>query len=1175
MLVVSAIWGVEEAQAQNLALNKPAVASSIENTTYPAARAFDANTGTRWASEYNVDPQWIYVDLGAVYNITQIKLLWEAASGRDYQLQVSNDASNWTTIRTVTGNNTSSPTTLTYDGLTGSGRYVRMIGTARNLTYGYSLWEFEVYGTPNTAPTITSNGGGTTASISIPENTTAVTTVTSSDVDAGSTRSYSISGGADAAKFSIDATSGALRFVTAPNFESPTDSDKNNTYLVTVRATDNGGSTDDQAITVSVTNVNEAPVASNITFSPSIPNTAVKKSINNLVASDPDAGNTIRFKINSLPTSGTLYINNTAITSGNLATTYGATNNQLSALTFSPAAGSTGNVTFTYTAIDNNTASSAPATYTIPVTADNPATYTYLQQGYSKYALKNSLSIATATDPNGAITNAAVTGTALPNFLTLNPTTGNITVNTNEITAGTFSNSITLTDDKGGISTVPLTLTVTNDFYQANANAFKTGENCYQLTADVTNQRGQVWATTPISLSKSFEISFNAFLGNKDAGADGIAFGFQRSSNPMFAVGAPGEGIGFGHGNSTTNPRTGGITPSVAIEFDTYQNTPTSEIAADHIAIFKNGDERLPVKTPVQMSSTSANTEDNKSHKVQVIWQAGTNTLFVYFDGVLRERYSEDFVSTVFGNDPLVYFGYTASTGGSTNQQSICEINFNPLDNDGDGVADVSDVDDDNDGISDILESNGVNPSADADDDGLPNYKDPDFGALNSKGVVASLDKDADGLINAFDLDSDHDGISDAMEQISGTMPASYNALSGRFGTITTNGSPSYTFSTLVDMDADGIPNCQDIDADGDGLLDYLEAQAKDAVLTMSGEDTNKDGIDDAFKSSTSISLIPVNSDTDRMPDYLDLDSDDDMMQDFIEAFDVNKDGKSSDDLAKLGADFTTKAQGTTAAGYYPATISSGSKVQEWLKYASDTRFNYLSKNNSFYKDTDADGLVDLLDTNDYGSGLSASNINYAFRASSTVVTLPVKLISFIAKPNGTSVQLNWATASEKDNDYFQVERSQNGMTFTAIGRVKGNGNSSIVQNYAFLDSSAPTGTSYYRLKQVDFDKKSEYSKTITAKIINVDGRLAQVAVAPNPFSQELSFSVTCSQAHTLQVELYDLNGKLVMQETIPVPAGTTVLQRELRTVAVAVGVYLLRVKGEAINEMVRVVKTN
>src|SRR5262249_37443992 len=99
------------------------------------------------------------------------------------------------------------------------------------------------------------------AAVSIVESTTAVTTVTATDPDADQTLTYSIIGGADAGKFTIGSTTGALSFVAAPNFEAPTDAGGNNVYDVTVQASDAHGGIDTQAIAVTVTDVfeNTAP----------------------------------------------------------------------------------------------------------------------------------------------------------------------------------------------------------------------------------------------------------------------------------------------------------------------------------------------------------------------------------------------------------------------------------------------------------------------------------------------------------------------------------------------------------------------------------------------------------------------------------------------------------------------------------------------------------------------------------------------------------------------------------------------------------------------------------------------------------------------------------------------------------------------------------------------------
>lgn len=135
-----------------LSQGKPATASSIENAGTPAAGAVDGNlTGSRWASAF-ADPQWLQVDLGATASISQVVLTWEGAYGKAFQIQTSPDgaANSWTTVTngTVT-NGTGGVQTLN---VTGSGRFVRMYGTVRGTGYGYSLWEFQVYGTIGAPP---------------------------------------------------------------------------------------------------------------------------------------------------------------------------------------------------------------------------------------------------------------------------------------------------------------------------------------------------------------------------------------------------------------------------------------------------------------------------------------------------------------------------------------------------------------------------------------------------------------------------------------------------------------------------------------------------------------------------------------------------------------------------------------------------------------------------------------------------------------------------------------------------------------------------------------------------------------------------------------------------------------------------------------------------------------
>ncbi|HEU5470448.1 MAG TPA: discoidin domain-containing protein [Actinophytocola sp.] len=123
----------------NVALNRPATASSAENAGFPAGNAVDGNAGTRWSSQFS-DPQWLQVDLGSSRPVCRVGLNWEAAYGRAFQIQVSDNASTWTTIFSTT---TSTGGNQSLD-VVGTGRYVRVLGTARATQWGYSLFELSV-----------------------------------------------------------------------------------------------------------------------------------------------------------------------------------------------------------------------------------------------------------------------------------------------------------------------------------------------------------------------------------------------------------------------------------------------------------------------------------------------------------------------------------------------------------------------------------------------------------------------------------------------------------------------------------------------------------------------------------------------------------------------------------------------------------------------------------------------------------------------------------------------------------------------------------------------------------------------------------------------------------------------------------------------------------------------
>jgi hypothetical protein len=141
---------------QDLALDEPTTASSTYSATGNlASAATDGDPGTRWESAYS-DPQWLEVDLGSLTQICGASLLWEAAYASAFQLQVSTDNANWTTVySTTTGTGGSESFTFS-----ATGRYIRVYATVRATQWGDSIFELDVYGLTSTPPLTGGNGNG-------------------------------------------------------------------------------------------------------------------------------------------------------------------------------------------------------------------------------------------------------------------------------------------------------------------------------------------------------------------------------------------------------------------------------------------------------------------------------------------------------------------------------------------------------------------------------------------------------------------------------------------------------------------------------------------------------------------------------------------------------------------------------------------------------------------------------------------------------------------------------------------------------------------------------------------------------------------------------------------------------------------------------------------------------
>ncbi len=219
-------------------------------------------------------------------------------------------------------------------------------------------------------------------------------------------------------------------------------------------------------------------------------------------------------------------------------------------------------------------------------------------------------------------------------------------------------------------------------FGQLNAvvtgDAIDQGANCYTITQDLEFQAGGVWYDNPIDFDTDFTIFYQNNFGSKDFdGADGMALVFKGNPNPV--IGNAGGGLGYE-----------GISPSLVVEFDTYENGvgvgELGDPSWDHISIMRNGNPNhnngaSNLSGPIQASATSLNIEDGVAHEVKIEWNATSKVLSVYFDCQLRLTLNQDVKNAIFSGDDTVYFGFVGSTGGLTNLHQVCFNSISFVDN--------------------------------------------------------------------------------------------------------------------------------------------------------------------------------------------------------------------------------------------------------------------------------------------------------------------------------------------------------------------------------------------------------------------------------------------------------------------------------------------------------------
>jgi len=185
---------------------------------------------------------------------------------------------------------------------------------------------------------------------------------------------------------------------------------------------------------------------------------------------------------------------------------------------------------------------------------------------------------------------------------------------------------------------------------------------------------------------------------------------------------------------------------------------------------------------------------------------------------------------------------------------------------------------------------------------------------------------------------------------------------------------------------------------------------------------------------------------------------------------------------------------------------------------------------------------------------------------------VPVKLISFTGQQTNNGAILDWATATEKDNDHFDLERSFDGSNFLKVGEVPGHGNSTSIVNYSYADyNEASAAVVYYRLKQVDYNGAFEYSNIVTL----TPGTKANISIlnqSPNPFGDHISVNYNMPSSGSAIIKINDELGRTVSSTQVNANRGVNVIQ--INTSDLAKGIYMMNIEYNGVSsEYTRLIK--
>lgn len=249
--------------------------------------------------------------------------------------------------------------------------------------------------------------------------------------------------------------------------------------------------------------------------------------------------------------------------------------------------------------------------------------------------------------------------------------------------------------------------------------------------------------------------------------------------------------------------------------------------------------------------------------------------------------------------------------------------------------------------------------------------------------------------------------------------------------------------------------------------------------------------------------------------------------------------------------DFITSATSQPAAGYIyfdittaMGTIPSDSILTLKVTATTDVYSSFRSRN--------------------FGTDILRPKIIYEYAGQTLTTPLPVELVYFKGDTRQGTINLSWETASEKNNDYFEVERSENARTFEAIAKISGHKTTGSVNKYAYEDREVVSSDNclfYYRLKQVDLDGTSTFSSIISLSLPKAD---EVFSVGPNPTSGKLTVFANETYSGTVTLAIFNKEGYIITEKQL-----TKAIQTDFDLEQYPAGIYFLKIKKDKLGPQI------